>query len=76
VTVSVQKRTVPQEPARVEPTIEPAAPVVSTHVVEESYDGLVARVLRRPLRTMLDRALTDAAGYLKTEAETSSPNAS
>jgi len=25
VTVSVQKRTVPQEPARVEPTIEPAA---------------------------------------------------
>lgn len=166
-TVSVQKRTEPQEPARVEPTIEPAAPVVSTHVVEidapadrvwavltaidrwgawnpdvksvsidgpvaeglvfrwkagpgtvtsriehlerprlivwsgrtlgiralhvwrldaqdgmtiasteESYDGLVARVLRRPLQAMLDRALTDAAGYLKSEAEKSSPNAS
>jgi len=165
--VSVQKRTEPQEPARVEPTIEPAAPVVSTHVVEidapadrvwavltaidrwgawnpdvksvsidgpvaeglvfrwkagpgtvtsriehlerprlivwsgrtlgiravhvwrldaqggmtiasteESYAGLVARVLRRPLQAMLDRALTDAAGYLKSEAEKSSPNAS
>jgi hypothetical protein len=43
---------------------------------EESYDGLVARVLRRPLQAMLDRALTDAAAYLKSEAEKSSPNAS
>jgi len=167
VTVSLQKSTEPREPARVEPTIEPAAPVVSTHVVEidapadrvwavltaidrwdawnpdvksvsidgpvaegsvfrwkagpgtvtsriehlerprlivwsgrtlgiravhvwrldaqggmtiasteESYDGLVARVLRRPLQAMLDRALTDAAAYLKSEAEKSSPNAS
>lgn len=166
-TVSLQKRTVPREPARVELTIEPAAPVVSTHVVEidapadrvwavltaidrwdawnpdvksvsidgpvaegsvfrwkagpgtvtsrieqlerprlivwsgrtlgiralhvwrldaqggvtiartdESYEGLVARVLRRPLQAMLDRALTDAAGYLKTEAEKSAPTAS
>ncbi len=36
---------------------------------EESYDGLVARVLRRSLQKMLDTALTDGAGYLKAEAE-------
>jgi hypothetical protein len=36
---------------------------------EESYDGLVARVLRRPLQKMLDTALADGARYLKTEAE-------
>jgi Polyketide cyclase / dehydrase and lipid transport len=43
---------------------------------EESYDGLVARVLRRSLQKMLDTALTDGAGYLKTEAEKPSPAAS
>jgi hypothetical protein len=36
---------------------------------EESYDGLVARVLRRSLQKTLDTALTDGARYLKTEAE-------
>ncbi len=43
---------------------------------EESYDGLVARVLRRSLQKMLDTALTDGAGYLKAEAEKPSPEAS
>jgi uncharacterized protein YndB with AHSA1/START domain len=36
---------------------------------EESYDGLVARVLRRSLQKTLDAALTDGARYLKVEAE-------
>jgi uncharacterized protein YndB with AHSA1/START domain len=36
---------------------------------EESYDGLVARVLRRSLQKTLDRSLADGAGYLKAEAE-------
>ena len=36
---------------------------------EESYDGLVARVLRRSLQKTLDTALTDGARYLKAEAE-------
>jgi uncharacterized protein YndB with AHSA1/START domain len=39
---------------------------------EESYDGLVARVLRRSLQKMLDSALADGAGYLKAEAERTS----
>ena len=39
---------------------------------EESYDGLVARVLRRSLHKTLDTALTDGAGYLKAEVEKSS----
>jgi carbon monoxide dehydrogenase subunit G len=39
---------------------------------EESYDGLVARVLRRSLQKTLDTALTDGAGYLKAEAEKAS----
>jgi uncharacterized protein YndB with AHSA1/START domain len=43
---------------------------------EESYDGLVARVLRRSLQKTLDTALTDGAGYLKAEAEKPSPEAS
>ena len=43
---------------------------------EESYDGLVARVLRRSLQKTLDTALTDGASYLKAEAEKSSPDAS
>ena len=38
---------------------------------EESFDGLMARVLRRPLRKTLDKALTDGAAYLKHEAERS-----
>jgi uncharacterized protein YndB with AHSA1/START domain len=36
---------------------------------EESYDGLVARVLRRPLRKTLDRALADGVRHLQAEAE-------
>jgi uncharacterized protein YndB with AHSA1/START domain len=36
---------------------------------EESYDGLVARVLRRSLQKMLDTSLADGASYLKAEAE-------
>jgi uncharacterized protein YndB with AHSA1/START domain len=36
---------------------------------EESYDGLVARVLRRSLQKTLDGALADGADYLKAEAE-------
>jgi hypothetical protein len=36
---------------------------------EESYDGLVARLLRRPLQTMLDRTLTGGVNSLKAEAE-------
>lgn len=36
---------------------------------EESYDGLVARVLRAPLQKTLDRALTDGLTDLKTEVE-------
>jgi uncharacterized protein YndB with AHSA1/START domain len=41
-----------------------------THVrTEESYDGLVARLLRRSLQKTLDAALTDGVRYLETEAE-------
>jgi uncharacterized protein YndB with AHSA1/START domain len=36
---------------------------------EESYDGLVARLLRRSLQRTLDAALADGARYLKAEAE-------
>jgi hypothetical protein len=36
---------------------------------EESYDGLVARILRRSLQKTLDGALADGARYLKAEAE-------
>lgn len=36
---------------------------------EESYDGLVARLLRRSLRKTLDGALADGLRYLKAEAE-------
>ena len=36
---------------------------------EESYDGLVARLLRRPLQKTLDRALADGLRYLKAEVE-------
>jgi uncharacterized protein YndB with AHSA1/START domain len=39
---------------------------------EESYDGLVARLLRRSLQEMLDSSLVDGAGYLKAEAERTS----
>jgi uncharacterized protein YndB with AHSA1/START domain len=41
---------------------------------EESYDGLVARLLRRSLQKTLDNALVDGAGYLKAEAEKLSPS--
>jgi hypothetical protein len=41
-----------------------------THVrTEESYDGLVARLLRRSLQKTLDRALADGLRYLKAEVE-------
>jgi hypothetical protein len=36
---------------------------------EESYEGLVARILRRSLQKTLDRALADGLRYLKNEAE-------
>jgi uncharacterized protein YndB with AHSA1/START domain len=36
---------------------------------KESYDGLVARLLRRPLQKTLDRALADGLRYLKAEVE-------
>lgn len=36
---------------------------------EESYAGLVAGLLRRPLRTMLNRTLRDELEHLKDEAE-------
>jgi hypothetical protein len=40
---------------------------------EESYDGLVVRLLRRPLQKTLDTALADGAHYLKAEAEKPAP---
>jgi uncharacterized protein YndB with AHSA1/START domain len=40
---------------------------------EESYDGLVARLLRRSLQKTLDKALVDGARYLKSEAERIAP---
>ena len=40
---------------------------------EESYDGLMARVLRRSLQKMLDAALANGARYLKAEAERVAP---
>jgi hypothetical protein len=36
---------------------------------EESYEGLVAQLLRGSLQKTLDRALADGLGYLKTEVE-------
>jgi uncharacterized protein YndB with AHSA1/START domain len=36
---------------------------------EETYHGLVARLLRRPLRKMLDRTLSDGVRSLKLESE-------
>jgi len=36
---------------------------------EESFDGLVARVLRRPLKKTLDAALEDGLEHLKKESE-------
>ena len=41
---------------------------------EESYDGLVARLLRPALRKTLENALTKGARYLKAEAEKDSPS--
>jgi uncharacterized protein YndB with AHSA1/START domain len=38
---------------------------------EESYEGLVARLLGGPLQKTLDRALADGLRYLKAEAERS-----
>jgi hypothetical protein len=36
---------------------------------EESYEGLVARLFRRPLQGVLDKALTGGAHHLELEAE-------
>jgi uncharacterized protein YndB with AHSA1/START domain len=36
---------------------------------EESYDGLVSRLFRRPLQKTLDKALSDGLRHLKAEAE-------
>jgi hypothetical protein len=36
---------------------------------EESYDGLIARLFRRPLQKTLDSALQSGLRHLKTEAE-------
>jgi uncharacterized protein YndB with AHSA1/START domain len=36
---------------------------------EESYDGWAARLFRKPIQRMLDKALEDGVGYLKAEAE-------
>ncbi len=36
---------------------------------EESYEGLVARLMRAPLQKTLDRALDEGLRYLKAEAE-------
>jgi hypothetical protein len=36
---------------------------------EESYEGLVTRLFRRPIRETLDRALADGLRYLKEEVE-------
>jgi hypothetical protein len=38
---------------------------------EESYEGLVARLLRGSLQKTFDRALADGLRYLKAEAERS-----
>ena len=43
---------------------------------DESYDGLVARLLRRTLQKTLDAALADGARYLKAEAEKDAPTPS
>ena len=43
---------------------------------EESYDGLVARLLRRSLQKTLDAALADGVRYLKAEAEKAGPSPS
>jgi hypothetical protein len=41
-----------------------------THVrTTESFLGLLARILRRPLRKMLERSLADGLRHLKAEAE-------
>jgi uncharacterized protein YndB with AHSA1/START domain len=36
---------------------------------EEPYDGWAARLFRKPIQRMLDKALEDGLGYLKAEAE-------
>jgi uncharacterized protein YndB with AHSA1/START domain len=41
----------------------------TTVLTEESYQGLVARLFRRPLQKALDRALDNALRYLKAEVE-------
>jgi uncharacterized protein YndB with AHSA1/START domain len=42
---------------------------------QESYDGLVARLLRGPLQKTLDRALAEGLGHLKAEVEGRAPTA-
>jgi hypothetical protein len=38
-------------------------------LTEESYEGLVARLFRRPLQNALDRALDNGLRHLKVEVE-------
>ena len=54
-------------------TLEPQAGGTLVRT-EESYDGLVARMLRRSLQRTLDGALVDGARYLKAEAEKTAPS--
>src|SRR5262245_21645788 len=46
---------------------------VTTVLTEESYQGFVARLLRRPLQRGLDRALDRGLQYLKAEVERRAP---
>ena len=48
--------------------LEPRGEATLVHT-EESYEGLVARALRRSLQKTLEKALTDGLRHLKTEAE-------
>jgi hypothetical protein len=57
-----------QGPARCGPDSPGHPPHVRT---EESYDGIVARVLRGPIQKTLDRGLDDGLRYLKAEVERS-----
>ena len=48
--------------------LEPRGEATLVHT-EESYEGLVARVLRRSLQKTLEKGLSDGLRYLKAETE-------
>lgn len=50
-------------------TLEPNQDGGTVVRTEESFDGLVAKVLRRPLQKTLDTALQEGLEHLKREAE-------